>query len=167
LTDSNTFGTGHHPTTALCVETLEEILTSERVDCILDVGTGSGILALAALRLGVPQAVGVDIDAQALQVAAENAHLNNLADRLQLVLGDPSIVEGHWPLVVANVLAAPLVDMAPVLVRRVGKRGRLILSGIPSSLASEVRQAYQHLGIRQIGSKTRAGWTALLAQASW
>jgi ribosomal protein L11 methyltransferase len=167
LTDAPAFGTGHHPTTALCVEALAEILTSERVESILDVGTGSGILALVALKLGVPQAVGLDLDAAALQVAAENARLNNLADRLQLVLGGPEAAEGHWPLVVANVLAAPLMDMAPVLVRRVGSRGRLLLSGIPWSLESEVRQTYQHLGMQPIGSKTRAGWTALIAQASW
>jgi ribosomal protein L11 methyltransferase len=167
LIDSNAFGTGHHPTTALCVEALEEILAVERFDRILDVGTGSGILALSALMMGVPDAVGLDIDADALKVAAQNARLNNLADRLRLVLGGPDVVDGQWPLVVANVLAAPLIDMAPVLVRRLGKRGRLILSGISSSLAFEVRQAYQHLGIRHIGSKARAGWTALMLEASW
>jgi ribosomal protein L11 methyltransferase len=167
LIDAPAFGTGHHPTTALCLEALEEILTSERVESVLDVGTGSGILALAALQLGVRQAVGLDIDAKALQVAAENARRNHLADRWQLVLGGPAAVAGTWPLVVANVLAAPLMDMAPVLVQRVGSRGRLILSGIPWSLASEVRQTYQHFGMRPIGSQTRAGWTVLITQASW
>jgi ribosomal protein L11 methyltransferase len=167
LTDSNAFGTGHHPTTALCVEALEETLSIERVDSMLDVGTGSGILALTALMLGVPQAVGLDIDADTLKVAAENARLNDLANRLQLVLGGPNVVDGNWPLVVANVLAGPLIEMAPVLVRRVGKGGRLILSGIPWSLESEVRQTYQHLGIKHIGSKAHAGWTVLIAQASW
>ncbi len=167
LTDSKAFGTGHHPTTALCVEGLEEILSFERLDSVLDVGTGSGILALTALMMGVPQAVGLDTDANALRVAAENARLNNLADRLQLVLGGPDVVDGSWPLIVANVLAAPLMDMAPVLVRRLGRRGRLILSGIPSSLGSEVRRTYQDLGMRHIESKTRGGWTMLTAQASW
>jgi ribosomal protein L11 methyltransferase len=140
LTDSSVFGSGHHPTTALCAEALEEILSIERLDSVLDVGTGSGILALTALMMGVPQAVGLDIDADALKVAAENARLNNLADRLQLVLGGPNVLDSTWPLVVANVLAAPLIDIAPVLVRRVGRRGRLILSGIRWSLESEVRQ---------------------------
>ena len=167
LTDANAFGTGHHPTTALCMEALEEILTNEHVESLLDVGTGSGILALTALMLGVPQAVGLDIDPEALNVVAENAGLNRLTDRLQLVLGGPDAVDGAWPLVVANVLAAPLMDMAPVLARRLGSRGRLILSGIPWSLEPEVQQAYQHFGIRFIDSKTRAGWTALIGQASW
>ena len=84
LTDSPAFGTGHHPTTALCIEALEEALAMAVPESVLDVGTGSGVLALAALALGVPQAVGVDIDADALEVAAENARLNNRVDRLQL-----------------------------------------------------------------------------------
>ena len=99
--------------------------------------------------------------------AAENARLNNLVDRLQLLLGGPDAVSGAWPLVLANVLAAPLIEMAPVLVRRVGSRGRLILSGIPWSLESEVRQAYERLGMRYLRSEKRAGWIVLMLQASW
>jgi ribosomal protein L11 methyltransferase len=167
LSDSTAFGTGHHPTTALCVEALEESLNLEVPDSVLDVGTGSGILALVALKMGVARAVGLDIDADALKIAAQHARLNNLADRLQLVLGGPDAVAGTWKLVVANVLAATLVDMAPVLVRRVGTTGRLILSGIPSSLESEVREAYQRLGMRYIRSETRDAWTVLVTQASW
>ena len=167
LTDSAAFGTGHHPTTALCIEAIEEAMTIAVPDSILDVGTGSGILALAALTMGVPQAVGLDIDADALEVAAANARLNNLTDGLQLVLGGPDVVDGAWPLIVANVLAAPLIEMAPILVRRVGHRGRLILSGIPRSLESEVRQTYEHLGMRHVRSEPRGGWTMLVLQASW
>ena len=167
MTDSKVFGSGHHPTTVLCVEAIEEALTGAVPDSLLDVGTGSGVLALTALQLGVPRAVGLDIDADALRVAAENARLNNMGDRLQLVLGGPDAVNGSWPLVVANVLAAPLMEMAPVLVRRVGHHGRLILSGIPWSVESEVRQTYQRLGMRHIRSETRAGWTVLVVEASW
>jgi ribosomal protein L11 methyltransferase len=167
LTDSAAFGTGHHPTTALCIEALEEAMTIAVPDSILDVGTGSGVVALAALIMGVPRAVGLDIDADALEVAVVNARLNNLTDRLQLVLGGPDVVDGVWPLIVANVLAAPLIEMAPVLVRRAGNRGRLILSGIPQSLESEVRQTYEHLGMRHVRSETRGGWTMLVLQASW
>ena len=167
LNDSAAFGTGRHPTTALCIEALEEALTIMVPESVLDVGTGSGVLALAALRLGVSRAVGLDIDADALKIAAENALLNNLAGPLRLVLGGPEIVDGVWPLVVANVLAAPLIEIAPVLVQRVGSRGRLILSGIPWSLKSEVGQTYQRLGMRHIRSETRAGWTVLVAEASW
>ena len=74
-------------------------------------------------------------------------------------LGGPEVVHGNWPVVVANVLAAPLIEMAPVLVQRLGHRGRLILSGIHSSLDAEVRTAYQRFGIRLVHSETRAGWS--------
>ena len=167
LIDSTTFGTGHHPTTALCLEAIEEAVKIAKPDSVLDIGTGSGVLALAALMLGVPRATGVDIDAEALKVAGENARINNLADRLHLIHGGPDVVRGIWPLVVANVLAAPLMEMAPVLVRRVGNHGRIVLSGIPSSLESEVEQTYRRLGMRRVRSEIRAGWTALVLESSW
>src|SRR5579875_1823124 len=84
LIDSDVFGTGHHPTTALCIEAIEEIVRLERPERMLDVGTGSGILALTALTLGVPEALGVDIDSDALHAAADNARLNNLDRQLEL-----------------------------------------------------------------------------------
>jgi ribosomal protein L11 methylase PrmA len=167
LMDSTAFGTGHHPTTALCIEALEEILAVERLDSVLDVGTGSGILALAALMMGVSRAVGLDVDADALKAAAENARLNQLEDRLELILGGPEVVAGKWPLIVANVLAGPLMAMAPTLVQRLAKRGHLILSGIPCSLELEVRRAYEHFGVRHVRSNARSGWTILMAQAPW
>lgn len=167
LKDSPAFGTGHHPTTALCMEALAEILAVERLPGVLDVGTGSGILALAALKIGVAHAVGLDIDPDALQAAAENARLNGLNDRLQLVHGGPEAVQGVWPLVVANVLAAPLMEMAPVLVRRLSHQGWLILSGIPNSVELEVRKVYEHLGMRHASTRERDGWVMLMARASW
>jgi ribosomal protein L11 methyltransferase len=165
--ESSAFGSGHHPTTALCIEAIEEVLAETVIGSVLDVGTGSGVLALAALKLGVPKAVALDIDPEALKVAFEHARLNNLADRLRLEPGGPDAVHGAWPLVVANVLAASLIDIAAVLVRRVEGGGRLILSGIAASLESEVRQTYQKLGMRHIRSQTRAAWTVLVAKASW
>jgi len=167
LVDSPAFGTGHHPTTALCIGALEEILSMNVPASMLDVGTGSGILALAALKLGVPRVVGLDNDADALKTAAQNARLNNVEDSLQLVCGTPDQVSGVWPLVIANVLAAPLIEMAPPLIRRVAPGGSLILSGIPSSLESEVAGPYLRFGMRVIRSETRSGWTMLVAQASW
>ena len=153
LTDAPAFGTGLHPTTALCLEALEEIVAAGPPDCVLDVGTGSGVLALAALLTGVPRAVGLDTDAGALAAAGEHARLNQLVDRLTLVQGGPDAVKGTWPLVLANVLAAPLIEMAPVLVRRIGHGGQLVLSGIPWSVAPEVEQAYGRLGMRPAGAR--------------
>jgi ribosomal protein L11 methyltransferase len=167
LVDGATFGTGLHPTTALCLEALQEEIASAPPAALLDVGTGSGVLAIAALLLGVPHAVGIDVEGDALRVAAENARLNGVADRLTLSRGGPDVVDGVWPLVMANVLAAPLIDMAPALVRRVGHRGRLVLSGIPSGVEADVNLAYRHVGLQHVRTTSRAGWFALVLQASW
>jgi ribosomal protein L11 methyltransferase len=167
LVDAAAFGTGLHPTTALCLEMLQEAVEIARPDAVLDVGTGSGVLALAALMLGVPRALGIDIDDEALGVAAENARINGLEQRLQLARGGPDRVTGTWPLVLANVLAAPLIEMAPTLVRRVGHHGQLVLSGIPASVEQDVDQAYRRLGMQRLRVKSRAGWIVLVLQASW
>jgi ribosomal protein L11 methyltransferase len=167
LIDAAAFGTGLHPTTALCVEALEEVMQIARPDAVLDVGTGSGVLALGALTLGVPRAMGIDIDDEALRVAAENARINALDSRLELTRGGPESITGVWPLVLANVLAAPLIEMAPALVRRVGRQGQLVLSGIPSCVEQEVDRTYRHLGMRRVRVMSRAGWVALVLQASW
>lgn len=167
LIDSAVFGTGLHPTTALCLEIVDEIVAGDPPADVLDVGTGSGVLALAALHLGVPRATGIDLDPEALRAAGENARINGLADRLRLVAGDAGTLDGTWPLVLANILAAPLIDMAPLLVRRVGHHGRLVLSGISLSVEEEVARAYRHLGLRHPAAKRRDGWVALLMHASW
>ena len=167
LLDSPAFGTGLHATTALCLEAIEERVTIAPPDAVLDVGTGSGVLALAALTLGVRCALAIDVDDQALRTATDNARLNELESRLNVAHGGPETVTGTWPLVLANILAAPLIEMAPALVRRVGHLGELVLSGIPRSAEREVTQAYVHLGMRRIHVRSRAGWMALTLRASW
>lgn len=167
LIDSAAFGTGLHPTTALCLHALDDIIGTSQPNAMLDVGTGSGVLALAALRLGVPQVQAIDLDDDAIRVAANNARLNGLATRLQLSRGGPESVTGSWPLVVANILAAPLIEMAPALVRRVAHRGQLVLSGIPDSIEADVARAYVGLGMHRMGIMRRAGWIALTLRPSW
>jgi precorrin-6B methylase 2 len=167
LIDAGVFGTGLHPTTALCLEAIEEAVTTTAPAAMLDVGTGSGVLALAALMMGVPRALGIDLDQDALRVAAENARLHALGERLQLAHGGPEAVTGTWPFIVANVLAAPLIEMAPVLVRRVGHHGQVVLSGIPASVEREVDEAYRRLGMQRVRVTSRAGWVAIVMQATW
>jgi ribosomal protein L11 methyltransferase len=167
LIDHPAFGTGLHPTTALCLEALEEAVDHTRPESVLDVGTGSGVLALAALMLGVPRAHGIDMDEEALRAAAENARLNSLDGRFTLTRGGPEAVTGTWPLIVANLLAGALIEMAPALVRRVGPRGQLVLSGIRQSVSPDVSEVYRRTGMRAIRQESRAGWGVLVLQASW
>lgn len=167
LVDSPAFGTGLHPTTALCLEWLETLICEAPPACLLDVGTGSGILALAALCFGVPRATGLEIDEPSLGVAAENARLNQMSERLALLRGGPEVVEGVWPLVAANIRSAELIELAPLLARRTASRGRIILSGIPSAVAAEVEAAYVRVGMVPAGASERGGWTALVVQPSW
>jgi ribosomal protein L11 methyltransferase len=167
MIDSETFGTGLHPTTALCLQALDEELNTNRPSSILDVGTGSGILALAALHAGATRVTAIDVDAAAVRIADANARLNGFRSKLSLVCGGPESLSGTWALVLANVLAAPLIDMAPTLARRVSRQGRLVLSGIRQSIARDVESAYRHVGMRLVGDAARCGWTALIFRASW
>jgi ribosomal protein L11 methyltransferase len=167
LIDTAAFGTGLHPTTALCLHLLDEIAPHFLPDAVLDVGTGSGVLALGALAMGVPRAVGIDIEDKALSAAADNARLNCLDHRLELRRGGPETISGTWPLVLANVLAAPLIEMAPALVQRVGRRGQLVLSGIPASVEPDVVGPYRRLGMQTVDTRSRGGWVALTLRASW
>jgi ribosomal protein L11 methyltransferase len=167
LVDSTAFGTGLHPTTALCGEALAAIARHETPAAVLDVGTGSGVLALVALHLGVSRAVALDIDHGALRAAAANAHLNGLRGRVHLVRGGPDAISAAFPLVLANILAAPLIEMAPALVRRVGHQGRLVLSGIPAGVADDVDRAYRRVGLHPVEVRRRGGWAATVLRAGW
>jgi ribosomal protein L11 methyltransferase len=125
------FGSGTHPTTALCLQWLDAIAARGGLSgaTVLDFGCGSGILALAALKLGAARVVGVDNDPQALLATADNAERNGVADRLTAVLPDQEIV-ATYPVVVANILASALDALADVLAARVAPGGRIALSGI-------------------------------------
>lgn len=167
MVDGPAFGTGLHPTTTLCLEAIDDDVTAWQPAAMLDVGTGSGILALAALHVGVRRVVAIDVDADAIRIADENARLNGLRARLHLVHGGPEAIGGSWPLVVANVLTAPLVEMAPALARCLARGGRIVLSGVRASLAPDVEQAYRHVGMRPVRVETREDWAALTFRASW
>ncbi|TXR39881.1 50S ribosomal protein L11 methyltransferase [Ectopseudomonas mendocina] len=134
------FGTGTHPTTALCLEWLDG---QELQGCnVLDFGCGSGILAIAALLLGAPQAVGTDIDPQALEASRDNASRNGIDPARFPVYLPADLPQQPADVVVANILAGPLVSLAPQITALVKGGGRLALSGILAEQAEEVRAAY-------------------------
>lgn len=137
------FGTGTHPTTSLCLQWLDgEPLTGQQ---ILDFGCGSGILAIAGLLLGATQAVGTDIDSQALEASRDNAKRNQIADSAFELYLPEAMPTRQFDTVVANILAGPLVSLAPVISSYTRPGSRLALSGILAEQAAEVRAAYAEL----------------------
>ncbi|MCE8041807.1 50S ribosomal protein L11 methyltransferase [Halomonas daqingensis] len=161
------FGTGTHPTTALCLEWLDALALEGGLDGIelLDVGCGSGILAIAALKLGAAIATGTDIDPQALQASRDNAIRNDVAEH-ELALCYPEQLDAgrRFPLVVANILAGPLVELAPTIAGHVAPGGRLALSGILEGQANAVLDAYREQGLTMDEPQLREGWVRLSGQ---
>jgi ribosomal protein L11 methyltransferase len=131
------FGTGTHPTTAMCLEWLDSIDLAGK--SILDYGCGSGVLAIAALKLGAATATGMDIDPQATIATRENAAENGVS---VTVYGSDDEIEGQFDVVVANILAGPLVQFADSITSRLAVRGMLALSGVLCEQASEVMAAF-------------------------
>lgn len=137
------FGSGTHPTTALCLQWLDTLAIQGALAgaTVLDFGCGSGILALAALKLGAARAVGVDNDPQALLATDDNAGRNGVGDRLSVYL-PPDEPAATYPVVVANILASALVALADTLAARVAPGGRIALSGILAGQEDEVLAHY-------------------------
>jgi len=149
------FGTGSHPTTRLCLQWLERsIRGGER---ILDYGCGSGILAIAALRLGAREALGVDVDPLALVAARANAARNRVDARF---VNTETAPDFQADLVAANILANPLILLAPLLARYMSKGGRIALSGILEAQAGEVMKAYTPWLAMRV-SASDEGWVLL------
>lgn len=133
------FGTGTHATTALCLEWLDSLDLEGKT--VLDYGCGSGVLAIAALKLGCGHAVATDIDPQAMVATRDNAAANAVADRLATRL-DADSIDGEFDVVVANILASPLIDLADSIATHVVPGCPLALSGILSGQVGEVLEAY-------------------------
>jgi len=154
------FGTGEHPTTALCLEWIESSLAPGSV--VLDYGCGSGVLALAALRLGAAHAFAVDNDPQAVAATARNAALNGLEQRLWI--GEPDALPPfRADVVLANVLAQPLIARAAYFADRLVARGLVILSGVLAVQGEEVVAAYDRR-FEDVALTERDGWMRIVAR---
>lgn len=134
------FGTGTHPTTALCLRWLDSLPLAGKT--VVDFGCGSGILAIAALKLGASRVVGIDIDPQAIQASQENAKRNGVAGQIELYLPKDQPEDFQADIVVANILAGPLRELKDVIAGYVKPTGLLALSGILEEQAESVRDAY-------------------------
>ena len=164
------FGTGQHPTTALCAERIDELLSKMPGADLLDVGTGSGVLALLAVKLGAGRRVcGTENDPIALRVAAENAERNGLSkDRISWQLHPPAVLPAPfgapYRIVVANILLNALTDLAPQIAAKVAPGGRLVLSGLLSQQGGLAEHAYEAFGLKPTGRRERDGWVRVELQ---
>lgn len=158
------FGTGTHPTTALCLEWLD----AQNMSCktVIDYGCGSGILAIAALLLDAESALCVDNDPQALTATQDNAQQNHCAEKLRMKLvettGEP--LDAQADVVLANILAGPLRELAPLIAPLVKPGGDLVLSGILAEQAEDVMNAYRAFGLLFEAPAIREEWVRLVAK---
>ncbi len=165
-----TFGTGAHPSTQMCMELMEELVQPGME--VIDLGSGSGILSIAALRLGAKTAVGVDIDPKAEDIARENAGYNDFGpDRFTAITGnvteDRALMEHlaakHYDLVFVNIVADVIIGLAPVLKHFMDENTRVICSGILDVREAEVHAALTAAGLTVLTAKAKEDWRSLIA----
>lgn len=170
------FGTGTHPTTQLCLETIEDYYTKSSIvnrqsQIVIDIGCGSGILSIAALKLGASLALGVDIDPASVQASRENADANGIGEEFILAQGSVAeVLAGQFPLrqaplVLANILAPVLVRLLEAgLGDLLSPGGMLVMSGILQEQAQTVIEAAQSHGLERTGQRQMGDWVALTFQ---
>jgi ribosomal protein L11 methyltransferase len=154
------FGTGHHATTRGCLVLLEQFLAGARCESVLDLGTGSGILAIAAVKLGAERVWALDVDKEACRAALENARANDVADRIS-VCESADGVAGQHGLVLANLLATQLVECTPQLVGWLRSGGVVIGSGILHDEEEEVACVWRQAGFDLRGRCEEDGWVTM------
>ncbi len=153
------FGTGSHATTSLCMEILEKRVTTDTT--VLDIGTGSGILAIAADLLGAKSAVGVDIDAQSVKTAIQNAEINGVSEKTEFLVGDlADKISGKYDIVCANIVADVVIRLFDNVADFMKDDGILIVSGIIDMRAAEVEQSAIDQGFTISESVMREEWHA-------
>ena len=162
------FGTGNHPSTALCIEILEHIISSvsagegDSGPSVLDVGTGSGILGIVAARQGAQRVLGLEIDPEALEAAQRNVDRNGVGEIMSVTLTPLDQVEQTFDVVVANLTASLLTHMADDLVGHVSAQGLLLLSGIVAEQVEEVAKCFQTHYFKVVDSRATEEWHAIL-----
>lgn len=157
------FGTGTHETTSLCLETLDSMVKGgERV---LDIGTGSGILAIAALKLGAAEAEGVDIDPMCVRTAGENVERNGVAEHFTVLVGDLSDkASGKYNIITANIVAAAILSLAPHVPVLMAPGARFIASGIIDTRKDEVLAGLRAAGLEPVEIKEKRGWVCVICK---
>jgi ribosomal protein L11 methyltransferase len=155
------FGTGTHPSTQMCLQLMEEAIPSfPRTPSVLDVGTGSGILAIAAWKMGVKRITAIDIDPVAVDCARANARANRVGGGIFLRAGSPEELKVSFDLVIANLLPQELLGVTPALARLTARSGKLIISGFLARQGKEMAAAFRKQGFEKQGARRRKGWAA-------
>lgn len=162
INPSMAFGTGHHETTRLCIQSMEEIIPTAHVKNVLDVGCGSGILAISAVKLGAHEAIGIDTDPVAISEATKNLKRNSVKDKVSLFCGTIESVRGKFDLIVANISAEVIFLIREQVKSRLKKNGKLIASGIPYSRRDEVLRGLKDAGLILDRELRDGDWVALL-----
>ena len=156
------FGTGHHATTSLSLELIQRALAENSGQRLLDVGTGTGILGMAAVLFGARDVLGLDNDPEAIAAAEENVRRNSLQDQMRISLAPLSSLEQPYGIVVANIVHDVLISMADDLTRLTARGGTLILSGIlAGEQAAHIREVFTAKGLQLSGEKSCQEWAAL------
>jgi ribosomal protein L11 methyltransferase len=158
------FGTGGHETTRLCLELLEQIMDNMPTmlsPAVLDLGTGSGILAMAAVQLGAGRVCAVDIDPLAVEVARENLAINGLLEQVECSTTPLESLQGCFDVILANILAEELVRLAPALSERLSSDGSLVLSGILAEKEGLVRSGFSAQPLEYLTTLREGEWVAL------
>jgi ribosomal protein L11 methyltransferase len=158
------FGTGSHPTTKGCLLALDALAKRRHIARALDLGTGSGILTFALIRLFARPVLGTDIDPIAVETARENARINALHPRARFRVADGLSFGGRYDLIVANILAGPLKRLARPIAAALAPNGTVILSGLLDSQEVYVRAAYRAQNLRLVGRRVIDGWTTLILE---
>ena len=158
------FGTGRHSTTMLCLELLEDTLKGG--EKVADVGTGSGILAIAAIKLGAREVVAIDVDEKAIPIARENARLNGVGDRIHMICGELLYpVEGKYDVIVSNIASKVILSMIADSSSHLSSDGRAILSGILDHEVSETQDKLENSNLTILETRFHEEWAAILAKA--
>ena len=156
------FGTGSHPTTRMCLVLLDDTIGEKAPERMFDLGTGSGILAMAAAFLGINDILAADIDTMAVEVALENVQDNAVDDRVRVTEGGIEAAEGLYDIITANISASLLSKLAPKIAERMKTNGCLIISGILEDEQTQVLEAFARCGLKTEHVMTEKVWIAAL-----
>lgn len=160
INPSMAFGTGHHESTCLCIEAAEQIILTDRVDSVLDVGCGSGILSIVAAKLGVKNILAFDTDPISIDESNKNIEINGVKEDITTRCCEIKDTAGSFDLILANVYVEPLLSMKEAVKSRLNKNGKVILSGFQDFREKELISGYEQTGFKLINKYVDGEWVS-------